>query len=143
MRIELVTEATEELFESFRQLIPQLTSNNPTPTKEDLRGLVESEASLLLVARGDDGDLLGSACVTVYRVPTGLRAVIEDVVVDEKSRGMGIGEALVRAALEIARERGAPAVTLTSNPRRKEANRLYQKMGFTLRETNAYVYKFK
>src|SRR5512139_3909706 len=125
MQIELVTEATEEVLASFRLLVPQLTSNNLPPTEEDLRALIESEASLLLVARGEDGGVVGTACVTVYRVLTGLRAIIEDVVVDNKSRGMGIGEALVRRALDVACEKGAPAATLTSNPRREAANSLY------------------
>lgn len=143
MQIEQVTEATEEIFEAFRRLAPQLTSNNPAPTREDLRALMESDASLLFVARGEDGRIAGSACVTVYRVPTGIRAIIEDVIVDEEYRGQGIGEALVQRALEAARERGAPAVTLTSNPGREAANRLYVRMGFARRETNAYVYRFR
>jgi ribosomal protein S18 acetylase RimI-like enzyme len=143
MQIKLITEATEELFEAFQRLVPQLTSNNLPPTRTDLRALIESDTSFLLAATGDDGDIVGAACVTVYRVPTGIRAIIEDVIVDEESRGRGIGEALVRKTLEIARTRGAPAVTLTSNPNRQVANRLYQRMGFVLRETNAYVYKFK
>ena len=142
MQIDQVTEATEEIFEAFQRLVPQLTSNNPAPTREDLRTLAESESSLLFTARGEDGQITGSACVTVYRVPTGVRAIIEDVIVDEDSRGQGIGEALVQRALEAARERGAPAVTLTSNPKREAANRLYVKMGFIRRETNAYLYKF-
>ena len=142
MQIEQVTEATEEIFEAFQRLVPQLTSNSPAPTREDLQTLAESESSLLFTARGEDGRIAGSACVTVYRVPTGVRAIIEDVIVDEDSRGQGIGEALVQRALEAARERGAPAVTLTSNPKREAANRLYVKMGFIRRETNAYLYKF-
>jgi ribosomal protein S18 acetylase RimI-like enzyme len=80
--------------------------------------------------------------LTVYRVPTGVRAILEDVIVDESLRGQGIGEALVGRALEIARERGAGGVSLTSNPRRDAANRLYSRMGFVRRETNAYYYKF-
>lgn len=143
MQIELITEATDDLFEVFQRLVPQLTSNNPPPTRMDLRALVESETSFLLTAMGDDGYIVGAACVTVYRVPTGMRSIIEDVIVDKESRGRGIGEALVRRALEIAHAKGAPAVTLTSNPGRQEANRLYRRMGFVLRETNAYLYKFK
>lgn len=143
MQIEVITEATEVLLDAFQRLVPQLTSNNPPPTQKYLRSLIDSEASILIAAIGDNGETVGAACVIVYRVPTGIRAIIEDVVVDEKSRGKGIGEALVRAALEIARMKGAASVTLTSNPRRVEANRLYKRMGFALRETNAYVYKFK
>jgi ribosomal protein S18 acetylase RimI-like enzyme len=119
-----------------------LTDNNPPPALDLLTALVKSESSTLLVARADDGPILGAASLTVYLVPTGIRAIIEDVIVDSSARGQGIGEALVTRCLELARGKGAPAVTLTSNPKREAANRLYQRMGFTRRETNAYVYKF-
>ncbi len=142
MRLEIVEAASVELFDAFQLLIPQLTENNPPPSLDLLTALVESESSTLLVARADDSSILGAASLTMYLVPTGLRAIIEDVIVDESARGQGIGEALVRRCLEIARERGVPAVTLTSNPKRESANRLYQRMGFIRRETNAYVWKF-
>ncbi len=143
MRIDRVNEFTEDLFEAFQRLVPQLTNNNPPPSRDDLSALVKSEATMLVVARADGGSILGAAAVTVYRVPTGVRAIIEDVIVDESARGRGIGEALVRAALEAARQRGAAGVSLTSNPRREAANKLYHKMGFKRRETNAYYYKFE
>lgn len=143
MRIEIVHQASEELFDAFQRLVPQLTNNNPPPTRGDLSALVKSESTTLLAARSDDESILGAASVTVYRVPTGVRAIIEDVIVDESARGRGVGEALVLAALEVARERGAAGVGLTSNPRREAANRLYMKMGFKRRETNAYYYKFE
>lgn len=143
MKIERVKEVTAELVEAFRWLVPQLTQNNPPPTAGDLALLVASDSSVLFVALGDNGRVIGAANVTIYRVPTGLRAIIEDVIVDEAARGQGVGEALVQRTLEEARARGAPAVTLTSNPRREAANRLYMRMGFRLRETNAYVYKFQ
>lgn len=142
MKIKQVSESGEDLYLAFQRLVPQLTSNNPPPSRADLEALVRSENSVLFIAQGEDGQIIGAACLTVYRVPTGLRAVIEDVVVDESARGQGVGEVLVRRALEAAQARGASAVTLTSNPRREAANRLYRRMGFKLRETNAYVYKF-
>jgi ribosomal protein S18 acetylase RimI-like enzyme len=142
MDIQIATTATDELFQAFQRLVPQLTNNNPPPSLDLLTALVDSKASTLLVARADDGFILGAATLTVYLVPTGTRAIIEDVIVDGSVRGQGIGEALVRRCLEIAREKGASAVTLTSNPKREAANRLYQRMGFLRRETNAYVYKF-
>ena len=142
MQIEQATIVTEELWDAFQRLVPQLTSNNPPPTRDDLAALVKSESSTLIVARADNGSIIGAACVTVYRVPTGVRAVIEDVIVDESARGQGIGEALIQRCLDIAREKGAGGVSLTSNPKREAANRLYQKMGFKKRETNAYYFKF-
>lgn len=135
---------TDELVAAFDRLVPQLTGNNPPPTRDGLSALVRSESSALLAARHPDeqGDIAGALCLTVYRVPTGVRAVIEDVIVDQGARGRGIGEALLRRALELARQAGADGVVLTSNPRREAANRLYQRLGFTRRETNAYIYKF-
>ena len=142
MDIQITNAVTDELYAAFQRLVPQLTNNNPPPSRDDLAALVKSESSTLLVARAEDGSISGAATVTVYRVPTGIRAIIEDVVVDESARGQGLGEALVRRCLEIAREKGAPSVTLTSNPKREAANRLYQRMGFIRRETNTYVWKF-
>lgn len=137
-------DVTDELVESFQRLVPQLTDSNPPPARDDLLALVRSGCSTLLMARRPDqrGEIVGVLCLTVYRVPTGIRAVIEDVIVDESVRGRGIGEALVRRGLEIAREKGASGVTLTSNPKREAANRLYQRMGFARRETNTYIFKF-
>ncbi len=142
MQIEVVTQADEKLWDAFQRLVPQLTSNNPPPSRDDLAALVKSESSTLLIARTDNGIIIGAANLTVYRVPTGIRAIIEDVIVDESAHGQGIGEALVRRCLEIAREKGAGGVSLTSNPKREAANKLYQRMGFMRRETNAYYYKF-
>ena len=140
-QIELVTEVTEELRVAMQRLVPQLTVRKP-PAESELAALVNSEGSSLVVARSDDGMIVGMACVSVYRVPTGIRAIIEDVVVDAAARGQGIGEALTRRCLNIARAKGAPAVTLSSNPARHEANRLYVRMGFTLRDTKPYIYRF-
>ncbi len=143
MQIEIVTQATEELWDAFQRLVPQLTSNNPPPSRDDLADLVKSESSTLIVARADDDSVIGAACVTVYRVPTGIRAIIEDVIVGATARGQGVGEALVRHCLALAREKGAHGISLTSNPKREAANRLYQRMGFEKRETNAYFYRLQ
>jgi len=140
--IERLTRSDAELLDAFRRLVPQLTQNNPPPSGQDLDELIASQSSVLFVARTEAAVIVGAANVTIYRVLTGLRAIIEDVIVDESARGRGVGEALVRRALEEARSRGAPAVTLTSNPKRAAANRLYQRMGFQRRDTNAYIYKF-
>jgi ribosomal protein S18 acetylase RimI-like enzyme len=142
MWIEVAIEATDELVDAFQQLIPQLTNNNPPPSLDQLAALVKSESSTLLIARADDSSIVGALSLTVYRVPTGVRSIIEDVIVDGAARGKGIGEALMRRALDIALGKGATQITLTSNPRRTAANRLYLRMGFKLRDTNAYIYKF-
>jgi ribosomal protein S18 acetylase RimI-like enzyme len=142
MRLEIAQSASDELLDAFQRLIPQLTQNNPPPTRTDLAALLKSKSSTLLIARDNNDEIIGALSLTVYRVPTGIRSIIEDVVVDESARGRGIGEALMRRALEIAKEQGAAHVTLTSNSKREAANQLYLKIGFKKRETNAYIYKF-
>lgn len=140
MQIERVTDVSPELVSSFGRLIPQLSSSSPPPTVDELRELVASDASKLLVAVDDDGTILGSLTLVLFRIPTGLRAWIEDVVVDDAARGRGVGEALNRAALDHARAAGATTVDLTSRPSREAANRLYQRLGFEPRSTNVYRY---
>ena len=142
MRIEIVTEADEELHEAFQRLVPQLTDNNPPPSPDQLAALVESNSSTLMIARDVHGQIIGALTLAVYHVPTGIRSIIEDVIVDKSARGQGIGEALMRRAIELARGQGAGNISLTSNPMREAANRLYLKVGFKKRETNAYQYRF-
>jgi len=139
MEIYEAKELTDELFEAFLRLVPQLSSSNPPPTRAELQEIVDSEATILFMAR-DEGKLVGSLSLAVFRIPTGVRAWIEDVVVDPSARGNGIGEALTRAALDRARELGVKTVDLTSRPSREAANRLYQRVGFQTRSTNLYRY---
>jgi ribosomal protein S18 acetylase RimI-like enzyme len=145
MHIEKVTTVTEELHDAFRRLIPQLSVHKLPPTMEELGELIKSESSILLLARDPNGSapIAGTLSLTLYRVPTGLRSIIEDVIVDENLRRRGIGEALVRKAIDLAREAGAQGVSLTSNPQREAANQLYQSMGFQRRQTNPYYYRLK
>lgn len=145
MYIGKASAVTEELQAALQRLIPQLGAHKIPPTREELRQLIESESSLLLIARRqtESDPIVGILCLTIYRVPTGLRSIIEDVIVDESARRQGIGESLVRAAIDLAREAGAEGVSLTSNPQREAANQLYQTMGFDLRKTNPYFYKLK
>ena len=132
-------ELTDDLREAFDRLVPQLSSSNPPPTDDELRHIIQSPASILLVARDDQsGRVLGSLTLVVFPIPTGMRAWIEDVVVDEAARGQGVGEALNRHALDRARAEGAKTVDLTSRPTREAANRLYLRLGFIPRETNIY-----
>ena len=145
MYIAKVSEVTEELYEALQRLIPQLGAHKTPPTFEELNQLVNSESSTLLVARHskEDDPILGILCLTIYRVPTGLRSIIEDVIVDERARRQGLGEALVRYAIDLAHKAGAEGVSLTSNPQREAANQLYKSMGFELRKTNPYFYRLK
>jgi ribosomal protein S18 acetylase RimI-like enzyme len=135
--VERATEVTPELISAFELLIPQLSSSNPPPPSNELQEIVSSDSSVLFIARVD-GKIVGSLTLATFRIPTGLRAWIEDVVVDSSARGHGVGEALNQAALAEALARGAVTVDLTSRPSREAANRLYQKLGFVQRDTNVY-----
>lgn len=143
MLIEIATEVTDELEAAFQRLVPQLSASNPAPSRAQLTDMVNSPAITLLIARAPDaaGQIVGSLTLAMFRIPTGLRAWIEDVVVDISQRGQGIGEALTREALRVARQAGATTVDLTSRPSREAANRLYQRIGFERRDTNVYRYK--
>ncbi|MCI0555250.1 MAG: GNAT family N-acetyltransferase [Anaerolineae bacterium] len=145
MYIGKVSDVTDELYSALQRLIPQLTTNKAAPGWDELTALVNSESSSLLIARYPDenSSIAGILTLAIYRVPTGLRSIVEDVVVDERMRGQGIGEALMFHAINLAREAGASGVTLTSNPRREAANHLYQAIGFKRRETNAYYLDLK
>jgi ribosomal protein S18 acetylase RimI-like enzyme len=136
--IEEVTSVDPELVASLRGLVAQLSTSAPPPTEEHLQEILDSPATRLLVARGDDGTVVGSLTLVQFRIPTGVGVWIEDVVVDEAARGQGTGEALVREAVSLAKAAGARAVNLTSRPDRAAANRLYQRLGFEPRETNVY-----
>jgi ribosomal protein S18 acetylase RimI-like enzyme len=126
---------------AFARLIPQLSRSSPPPDEQELQEIVGTAGTVVLVARDGDGTVLGSLTLVTFRIPTGMRAWIEDVVVDEAARGRSVGDALNRAALDAARARGCRTVDLTSRPSREAANRLYQRLGFEARDTNVYRYE--
>jgi ribosomal protein S18 acetylase RimI-like enzyme len=140
MRVEEATGVDDELVDAFASLVPQLSRSAPTPGRAELEEIVRSPATVLLVARDLADRIVGSLTLVVFRIPTGVRAWIEDVVVDERLRGGGIGKALVTAALRRAEQAGARTVDLTSRPEREDANGLYVRMGFAERTTNVYRY---
>jgi len=137
VQIEICEVVDDDDLQAFEILITQLSNSNPPPSRSELEALVTSEASTLFLAKLD-GRIVGSLTLAMFRIPTGVRAWIGDVVVDDSARGHGAGEALNRAALDFAKANGAITVDLTSRPSREAANRLYQRLGFTLRETNVY-----
>jgi ribosomal protein S18 acetylase RimI-like enzyme len=141
IRIEEATELYDGLPEAVDRLVRQLSRSSPPPSLPELDELIGSPACHLLLARDADGAIVGMLTLAVFRIPTGLRAWIEDVVVDEEARGRGVGAALTNAAIRIAGERGARTVDLTSRPSREAANRLYQRLGFVQRETNVYRFE--
>jgi len=137
VHVEIADEATQELIDGLNVLLPQLSSNAPPLTIADVEALIKSPVTVLFVAR-IEGRIVGSLTLVVFAIPTGLRAWIEDVVVDANARGVGVGEALTNAAIEESRRRHVRSLDLTTRPSREAANRLYARLGFELRETNVY-----
>jgi ribosomal protein S18 acetylase RimI-like enzyme len=140
IRVEEATAVSGELVSTLRELVSQLSSAS-APSEQELEAIVSSPATRLLVARDSGGAVIGTLTLVLFRIPTGMRAWIEDVVVDEAARGRGAGEHLIRAALALAEANGARTVDLTARPSREAANRLYEKLGFELRETNVYRFR--
>jgi ribosomal protein S18 acetylase RimI-like enzyme len=139
--VEVLREVTDEVVEAFGVLLPQLSSSAPPADRPVLEGVVSSDATTLLVARSD-GKISGTLTLVMFPIPTGLRAWIEDVIVDEAARGQGIGQILTVEALRIAEQAGARTVDLTSRPSRVAAGRLYERVGFQSRSTRLYRYTF-
>jgi ribosomal protein S18 acetylase RimI-like enzyme len=140
-RIEVATEVTRELEEALAALLPQLNPRIHAPTTERLRALIGDDSVTVLIAR-DERSIIGTATVFLYTTPAWAKALVEDVVVDEHARGRGVGEALVRSCVEVARRGGADMVELQSASHREAANRLYPRLGFERRDTNFYRLTF-
>ena len=144
MTVELITAATPELHEAMGRLLPQLSRSAAPMSEADVERFLSQSSVHLFVFRAETADadgnnpILGMLSLATFEIPTGMRAWVEDVVVDEAARGQGAGLALVEAAIEHAKTVGARTVDLTSRPTREAANRLYQRAGFQLRETNVY-----
>jgi ribosomal protein S18 acetylase RimI-like enzyme len=143
VKVEIATTLTPAIVDAVTRLVPQLSSSSPPPSTAELGDIVASPATDLFIALDDDGGVVGMATLATFRTPTGLRAWIEDVVVDDAGRGRGVGTALTEAMLDRARELGCRTVDLTSRPSREAANRLYQRAGFVARETNVYRYDLR
>jgi ribosomal protein S18 acetylase RimI-like enzyme len=137
MRVEAATAVDDDLCAAVERLVPQLSRTSPPPSRAVLERIVSDQATTLFVAR-DGHVVVGMLTLATFQIPTGVRAWIEDVVVDDAARGAGVAAALVLAALELSAEVGARTVDLTSRPDREAANRLYARLGFETRQTNVY-----
>ena len=131
--------ASADVLAACHRLIPQLSTSSAPISAQELEEIIESDTTVLFAARSGQ-EIVGLLTLAIFRIPTGVRAWIEDVVVDNQARGKGVGDALNRAALAEAERRGAKTVDLTSRPSREAANRLYQRLGFKQRDTNVYRY---
>lgn len=137
LEIREVKTVTDELCRSVNRLIGQLSSSAPPVSREELEAVATASGNTLFVAYAGEAPV-GMLTLVVFAIPTGRRALIEDVVVDADRRGLGIGRALTLEALRRARSLRSRTVDLTSSPRRVAANALYQQLGFQRRETNVY-----
>lgn len=140
MKIKEIKRFSNTIYEAVLKLLPQLEPGIKLPSREHFKEMLSSESSHFFVAEYDEGKVAGILTVATYKIPTGTRVWIEDVVVDESQRGKGIGMELTLFAVRFARSLGAESVELTSRPSRIAANQLYRKTGFILRETNVYRY---
>ena len=138
LSIEEAQSFTPELARAMAELIPQVSESAPLPSEDELKTIVSSPGTRLMLARDEAGSIVGTLTLVVFRIPTGVGAWIEDVVVDERARRQGAGEALMTAAIQLAEQSGARHLNLTSRPDREAANRLYRRLGFERRETNVY-----
>ena len=140
--IEKIAAITPSVADSIAALVGQLSSSAKAPTREELEAIVNAPGTVLLAVR-QSGNLVGMLTLVTFAIPTGIRSIIEDVVVDERYRGQGVAQALTREALVRADAGGARTVDLTSRPSREAANRLYQKLGFQKRDSNVYRYTLR
>ena len=141
-RIEVMTadRATQELIEAFARLLPQLSASAAPLNLQSLGAIIEASTNTVLIARdlSAGGRIVGTLTLVMFRIPTAVRAWIEDVVVDGEARGLGVGEALVSAAVNLGKQYGAKTIDLTSRQSRQAAHRLYEKVGFHVRDTSVY-----
>ena len=139
MRVEVVTEATPEVHAALARLLPQLNATLVVPDMGRLRRLIEDPAATLLVAR-DGEEIVGTTTVLCYTTPFWIKARLDEVVVDSAARGKGVGEALVKASLDVARSKGVQIVELQSGrgPNRAAAHRLYERLGFKIRDSDLF-----
>lgn len=141
IEIEVAKSPTQELLQGLNALLPQLSGSAQPLKRAELEAMLSDESVNLLVAREKvSGAVVGTLTMVVFRIPTGVRAWIEDVVTDSSIRGRGIARKMVLDSIEIAKSFGAKTVDLTSRPSRVEANGLYLAMGFEIRDTNVYRY---
>ncbi len=106
-------------------------------TLSELKRIVANKNIVIVIAKNGKR-IVGVG--SLYIVPKlGRRiAYVEDVVVDSDFRGQGLGEMIVRKLIAVARTKKIQTIGLTSRPERIAGNKLYQKVGFIQKKTNAY-----
>ena len=144
VEIEVVQKVTDEVVEAFGRLLPQLSTSARRLDADAITVIASAQANALLIARVG-GDIVGTLTLVIFPIPTGVRAWIEDVIVDDASGGKEfvgkrVGEALTVEAIRIARAAGAKTLDLTTRPSRVAAGKLYERLGFKQRDSRVYRY---
>ena len=138
--LELCT-LTESQIDDLLGLMKELNADLTVTPLQQQRS-VAAPGTRIFIAENDEKHIVGCATLCVFESPTGRKASVEDVVVLPAYRGQGIGRTLLQRIIDFAKNKLAPIdLRLTSNPTRKEANALYQALGFVQRDTNVYMMK--
>lgn len=130
-------EVSHQSLEELTVLVRDLHTDERTVQKEDLKTMVETENIRLVVVKDDD-KIIGVATLYIQQKLGGKNGIVEDVVVSGDYRGQGLGEKLMREVIEIARNEKLKSISLTSRPQRVAAHKLYQKVGFQIKETTVF-----
>jgi ribosomal protein S18 acetylase RimI-like enzyme len=141
LKIEVIKQFDPSLLQAVASLLPQLTSSGRTITAAELRAMIASPLTTLFIAKDEDR-IVGMISLAVVQMPTGLRSYLEDLVIDSAYRQRGGATALLQAAIDLARSSGARTLNMTSRSSRTGAIRLYERLGFRRRDTNAFRYSF-
>lgn len=136
VEIKQIKEVTPDIVSAFSRLMPQLAPHLKAPQMEDLNNIVGDKNKYIFIA--SNPQIVGTITLVIVKIPSGTRAWIEDVIVDQEARGQSIGEKMLLHVIDFAKKLDIASINLTSSPSRIAANRLYQKLGFNLRETNVY-----
>jgi ribosomal protein S18 acetylase RimI-like enzyme len=135
--VEVVRESSDEIVSAFGRLVPQLSQSAAALDRAAIERMLRHDANTVFIAR-IGGQIVGTLTLVMVPIPSGLRARIEDVVVDGAARGIGVGSALTAAAIDVARSANARTLDLTSRPERDSAGRLYERLGFRERDSRVY-----
>lgn len=105
---------------------------------EELLNNALNDANVHVYVIRDCGHIVAAGTLCIKHTLEFTIADIESVVVSSQCRGKGYGKALMQHMIDVAKSMGIHHIQLTSNPKRVEANKLYQKMRFEKYETNCY-----
>ena len=131
---DLNIDIKEQVSELFRQL-------SPNKTQLDLDEILDDKNQITVAYCEDNNKIIGIALMCTYKVISGNKGWIEDVVVDSASRGKGIGRKLINLLVEVGDKKKLSEILLFTEDHRLAAINLYSKVGFKLKESKIYCKK--